>query len=148
MVAVEWRDPPAEAVLSAREQLVNLLKANPGKWARVKCGLKSKTGTATWKNLGLEAVAAPAESDASLWDIYARGPEKSSPPRPGAPVTTPLVAPEKAKRAPLVTQKVSKARDLPAPTPAAGAADGTGGDLEAQARVKAQLASRLGHRRG
>ena len=75
MVAVEWKEPPAEVVLSARDRLVALLERNPGRWARVKRDLKSKTGTATWKKLGLDAVAAPAESDSSLWDIYARAPE-------------------------------------------------------------------------
>ncbi len=140
---VEWKQPPASAFLSERDQMVEDLKAQPGRWARVKKDMKSKTGIGVWKKAGLEAVTAPAESDPALFDYYARAPET-----PAAAVTAAPPAPAKAKKAPLVTQRVAKARDLPASSLVPEVAPDATGDVEAQARIKSQLASRLGHRRG
>lgn len=74
MIAIDWKEPPAAVLLTATELVAAELKANPGRWARVAKDLKSKRA-APWKKLGLEVVTAPAESDATLWDVYARAPQ-------------------------------------------------------------------------
>lgn len=147
MVAVEWKEPPAHAVMTGRDQLVALLKRNPGRWARVKRDLKSKTGTATWKKLGLDAVAAPAESDATKWDIYARAPEPTQKVMIGGEVF-PAKTSAPTKKAQLIAQKVSKPRPATTPPATSAAPSAEAGDLAAQARVKEQMARRMGHRRG
>jgi hypothetical protein len=151
-VKIIWQDPPASALMSPREAIAAELKRHPGRWALVSSGLKSKTGVNLWKKLGLEAVPSSTGSTTEgnlRWDIYARAPESTAAQRAeraAATVTTQVATPEQAKKAPLVTQKVSKARDLPTQTPAP--VGGAIGDPEAQARVKAQMAARMGHRRG
>jgi hypothetical protein len=69
-LAIEWKEPPPSA--DPRDRLIAALKAEPGKWARIKVGMKSPTGHYVWKKLGFEAVSRPNDTDEALWDVYAR----------------------------------------------------------------------------
>ena len=84
MVEIVWKEPPPAVGSAETAEILAALKANPGKWAQVKKGMKSSTGYTTWKKLGCEAVARRDDAG-TLWDVYARWPAKTPPTVPTYP---------------------------------------------------------------
>lgn len=110
MVEIVWKEPPPAVGSAETAEILAALKANPGKWAQVKKGMKSSTGYTTWKKLGCEAVARRDDAG-TLWDVYARWPDaKTARPTP-APAARPTQTPA-SRPAPVAT------RPAPATPPA------------------------------
>lgn len=90
---IDWREPP----LSTEDRLKEVLKAHPGRWARIKKSMASPTASSPWRKAGFEAQSSPAESDPKKFDIYARWPESGDKPKlatagPAAPAGAAAVA--------------------------------------------------------
>lgn len=60
-VDLVWEEPPAETLgrgaSAAIDRVVETLKGNPGKWARVEDAASSSSAVAKWKKRGCEALA-------------------------------------------------------------------------------------------
>lgn len=83
---IDWREPP----LSLEDRVKAELKKNPGRWARIKTGMKSATGKFAWRKEGFDAESAPSETDAKLFDIYVRWPAAPTPTTASKTKTTPV----------------------------------------------------------
>lgn len=80
MVEIEWQEPPGHVRGDVKWRLPILeeLKANPGVWARVERGRKSRHTRDQWSNMGCDAGARryfSEEEGRYLYNIYARWPE-------------------------------------------------------------------------
>lgn len=77
---LEWKEPPPKGNGDV-DRVVQLLKQNPGKWARVSKDMASSGAGAKWRKAGCDIAVRPAEKPRadgkSSYDVYARwtGPE-------------------------------------------------------------------------
>lgn len=116
---IDWREPPP----SAEDRLRAELKANPGRWARIKTNMSSPTSCTPWRKEGFEAQAAPAEEQEHRFDIYVRWPATKT----SRPATA--KAPPAPKRAPADDPPADRI-DMAIPT----SGDITGGYLQSRAK--------------
>jgi hypothetical protein len=78
-----WEEPPAAENNRARgreaDRAVDLLKRNPGRWARVEEGTTNASATIKWKKRGCEAVVRTLPKEEGQkghrYNVYARWPE-------------------------------------------------------------------------
>lgn len=81
-VVVEWRAMPErkqDKKKSRVTRVVEELKKNPGKSARVARNVRSSSATATWRSHGCVAQVRQAEDDPILFDVYAWWPNPEPP---------------------------------------------------------------------
>lgn len=72
-----WEEPPAARRIgrgSDIPRIVATLQQHPGKWARVRDGLKSTGNVKSWRDRGCEAVTRKPEGS-DKYAIWARWPE-------------------------------------------------------------------------
>jgi hypothetical protein len=89
-VELVWEEPPAEAIRGGNSEvtrIVEALKKNPGKWARVEEGVAAKSAVTKWERRGCEAVArntgARKNGKGYTYNVYARwAAEPAEPPAP------------------------------------------------------------------
>lgn len=83
-VVVEWRAMPErkqDRKKSRVTRIVEELKKNPLKSARVARNVRSSSATATWRAHGCVAQVRQAEDDPNLFDVYAWWPDADESPR-------------------------------------------------------------------
>lgn len=110
MKTLQWKEPPpAESnrgLHAETREIIDQLKANPGKWALVVESATSSGATTRWKKRGCEATIRRAEkvNGKYRYDVYARWPEKPAEggrnEGAGAPSTVTKPGPRPAPAAP------------------------------------------------
>jgi hypothetical protein len=111
MVEIKWQDPPTiRQRPGAYDDVIAVLKQNPGKWALISEDWKTSAGPAAFKQQGCEATTRK-NTDGKTWSVFARCPiSKEHPAR--IPTATEV---EKAK----VQKAVQTGTALKPPAPAA-----------------------------
>lgn len=79
---IDWKAPPPRNRKSYITRTIEILKANPGRSARVVINARSTSATATWRKHGCRAQIRQAESSNDLYDVYAWWPDPVNPDGP------------------------------------------------------------------
>lgn len=135
MVEIVWQDPPTKRQRPGEyDDLIAVLKQNPGKWALISKDWKTPSAPAAFRQQGCEATNRK-NKDGTTWSVYARCPiSKAHPAR--TPTATEV---EKAA----VTKAIQTGTALtPPPAPVRRAVPVSVG--EAQARAAGVAANDFG----
>lgn len=136
MVEITWQDPPTRRQRPGEhDELIAVLKQNPGKWALISKDWKTNTSPAVFKQQGCEATTRK-NKDGKTWSVYVRCPvSKAHPAR--IPTATEV---EKAA----VQKAIQTGTALKPPPPAVPRRAVPVSVGEAQARAEAKPANDFG----
>jgi hypothetical protein len=116
---LEWMNPPSRrSDTTEYEPIVELLKQNPGKWARIRKDWKTTSGPTGLRNSGCE-VTTRRNADKKTWSVYARWPlTKAKATEQGAEAKPKAVAPPAPDTKEAVHQAIATGTALRPPAPA------------------------------